>query len=418
MTDQDTTAQLPPGDPPPDRPSGQEPRRLLRSRRDRMIAGVAGGLGRYFNVDPVIVRIAFAISVFFGGLGVIAYAALALFVPSAPDEGEEIGPPPAQRSRALAIGAGIALVVIALSWGVFDGPGWGHGFFWSPFLFVGLLAAGAILVARRARGRSGSGGVLGTVLIAFAAFIGLSIAAIAAGWAAATGHGVLVALVVIAIGALLALAAFSGGARWLIAPALALAVPLGAVSAADVSFGDGVGQRTYRPLSAASMPEGYELGIGRLVVDLRQLDWEDDTVVGLNMDLGIGEGIVAVPSDVCVTTDLDARAGNLRVAGDDSDGIDVHSQANDGSIATPRLDLTGEVDLGELRVINADDADLDLDDRDHFRFGDDSERDQMSADLQAACTAPSAPPADAGSGGGDGGNGERGSGERQEGKRK
>ena len=270
MSDQDTTAQLPPPEPPPERPSGEEPRRLLRSRRDRMIAGVAGGLGRYFNVDPVIVRIAFAISVFFGGLGVIAYVALALFVPSAPDEGGEVGPPPAERSRALAIGAGIALVVIALSWGVFDGPGWGHGFFWSPFLFVGLLAAGAILVARRARGRSGSGGVLGTVLIAFAAFIGLSIAAIAAAWAAATGHGVLVALVVIAIGAMLALAAFSGGARWLIAPALALAVPLGAVSAADVSFGDGVGQRTYRPLSVASVPESYELGIGRLVVDLRQ----------------------------------------------------------------------------------------------------------------------------------------------------
>lgn len=408
MNDQDTTAQLPPPDPPPEGPSGREPRRLLRSRRDRMISGVAGGLGRYFNVDPVIVRIAFAISVFFGGLGVIAYVALALFVPSAPAEGGEVGPPPAERSRALAIGAGIALVVIALSWGVFDGPGWGHGFFWSPFLFVGLLAAGAILVARRARGRSGSGGVLGTVLIAFAAFIGLSIAAVAAAWAAATGHGVLVALVVIAIGAMLAVAAFSGGARWLIAPALALAVPLGAVSAADVSFGDGIGERIYRPLSVASMPASYELGVGRLVVDLRQLDWEDDTVVDLDVDLGVGEGIVVVPSEVCVTTDLDARAGNLRVAGDDSDGVDVHSQANDGATATPRLDLTGEVDLGELRVINADDADLD--NRDHLRFGDDADRDQMSADLQAACAAPPPPAAETAPGGGDGGGGDRGHG--------
>ena len=78
-----------------------------------------------------------------------------------------------------------------------------------------------------------------------------------------------------------------------------------------------------------------------------------------------------MPSNVCVTTDLDARAGDLRIAGDDSDGVDVHSQANAGSTATPRLDLTGEVDLGELRVINDDDADLDG--RDHFRFGDDRE---------------------------------------------
>ncbi len=69
MSDDDTTAQLPAGEPPPEEPRSGGTRRLLRSRRDRMIAGVAGGLGRYFNVDPVIVRIAFAISVFFGGLG-------------------------------------------------------------------------------------------------------------------------------------------------------------------------------------------------------------------------------------------------------------------------------------------------------------------------------------------------------------
>lgn len=63
----------------------RQPRRLLRSRQDRVIAGVAGGLGRYFSVDPVIFRIGFAVSVFFGGLGALAYIALALFVPD--DEG-------------------------------------------------------------------------------------------------------------------------------------------------------------------------------------------------------------------------------------------------------------------------------------------------------------------------------------------
>ncbi len=182
MSDQDTTAQLPPPEPPPERRRSPGPEAAAALARDRMIAGVAGGLGRYFNVDPVIVRIAFAISVFFGGLGVIAYVALALFVPTAADEGGEVGPPPAERSEALAIGAGIALVVIALSWGVFDGPGWGHGFFWSPFLFVApARRRAAILIARSAAaGARARGGVLGTVLIAFAAFIGLSIAAVAA----------------------------------------------------------------------------------------------------------------------------------------------------------------------------------------------------------------------------------------------
>jgi phage shock protein PspC (stress-responsive transcriptional regulator) len=381
MSDQDTTQQLPPAEPPPERA-----RRLLRTRNDRVIAGVAGGLGRYFKVDPVIVRIAFAVSVFFGGLGAFAYIALALFVPTAPGEDGEVGAPPIERSRGLAIGVGIGLVVIALSWGILDGPLWGHGFFLSPALFVVALVAGAILIARRAGGGIGARGALATALLAFAAFIGLSIAAVAAAWAGATGHGVVVALVVIAIGAMLVLAAFNGGARWLIAPAIALAVPLGAVAAADVSFGDGIGERQYRPLSIAALPaDGYELGIGRLEVDLRQLDWTDSTVVDLDLNLGIGEAIVAVPSNVCVTTDFDTRAGDLRVAGDEAGGIDVHSGANAGATTTPRLDLNGEVDLGELRVINDDTAEIDG----HgpgFHFG--GRDDEMRAAMVAACTPP------------------------------
>ena len=84
--------------------------------------------------------------------------------------------------------------------------------------------------------------------------------------------------------------------RWLIVPALALALPLGAVAAADVSFDGGVGERSHEPVSAAAIPEdGYELGIGRLAVDLREIDWQDDTVVELRTDLGVGETVVAVP---------------------------------------------------------------------------------------------------------------------------
>src|SRR5215212_8098816 len=81
-------------------PPPQRPRRLMRSGKDRMIAGVAGGLGEYFDIDPVIFRIGFGVSVFFGGLGIIAYLALALLVPSV--EGEGHRPTPVQRSRWLA----------------------------------------------------------------------------------------------------------------------------------------------------------------------------------------------------------------------------------------------------------------------------------------------------------------------------
>ena len=57
------------------------PRRLYRSRTDRVIGGVCGGLAEYFNVDPVIVRVVTAVSIFFGGFGLVAYLILWLVVP-------------------------------------------------------------------------------------------------------------------------------------------------------------------------------------------------------------------------------------------------------------------------------------------------------------------------------------------------
>ena len=67
--------------------------RLLRSSSDRVIAGVAGGLGDYFGVDPVLFRIGFGLSILFGGLGVLAYLLLAVFVPTDgdPDAAQRIG---------------------------------------------------------------------------------------------------------------------------------------------------------------------------------------------------------------------------------------------------------------------------------------------------------------------------------------
>jgi phage shock protein PspC (stress-responsive transcriptional regulator) len=376
----------PAGEPHDDaRPGPRPPRRLLRSRGDRMIAGVAGGLGEYYGVDPVIVRIAFAVSVFFGGLGALAYLALGLFVPSAAaNDGDQVGPAPVERSRGLAIAAGAALLVIALSWGIFD---FGGGFFgWGPF-WLGpplLLIAAIALVVWVARGTGGGPtSVLGRVALAIGALIALSLLAVTSAWAGATGHGVIVASLIVAIGALLLVAAFRGGARWLVIPALALAAPLGFVSAADISFGDGIGERVYRPATVTVVPEdGYELGVGRLLVDLRELDWRPNTAIDLDVDLGIGEAVIGVPSDVCVTADLDSAAGEIRVAGEEQDGVDVHTETKLGANATPRLDLTGEVDLGALRLINDDDADLD---RSHGRFEDDADDDTMREDLGRAC---------------------------------
>jgi phage shock protein PspC (stress-responsive transcriptional regulator) len=56
-------------------------KKLYRSNKDRVLFGVCGGLGKYFNIDPTIVRVIFIITIFFGGLGIIAYIIMALVVP-------------------------------------------------------------------------------------------------------------------------------------------------------------------------------------------------------------------------------------------------------------------------------------------------------------------------------------------------
>lgn len=57
-------------------------RRMFRSEKDRLIAGVCGGLGLYLDLDPTLVRVIFVILAFIGGSGLIAYLVLALIVPT------------------------------------------------------------------------------------------------------------------------------------------------------------------------------------------------------------------------------------------------------------------------------------------------------------------------------------------------
>ena len=61
-------------------------RRLYRSKYDRQIAGVCGGLAAYFNVEPTIVRVIFLLITFMGGPGLLLYIVLALVVPEEDSE--------------------------------------------------------------------------------------------------------------------------------------------------------------------------------------------------------------------------------------------------------------------------------------------------------------------------------------------
>ncbi|MGF0032068.1 PspC domain-containing protein [Bariatricus sp. SGI.154] len=60
-----------------------EPKRLYRSREDRMICGVCGGVAEYFNVDPTIIRLVVAIFGF-TGTGIFVYILAAIIMPEGP----------------------------------------------------------------------------------------------------------------------------------------------------------------------------------------------------------------------------------------------------------------------------------------------------------------------------------------------
>ena len=66
-------------------------KRIYRSKKESMIAGVCGGLGEYLDIDPVIVRIIFVLLAFAGGAGVIGYIIAWIIIPEAPAETADTG---------------------------------------------------------------------------------------------------------------------------------------------------------------------------------------------------------------------------------------------------------------------------------------------------------------------------------------
>jgi phage shock protein PspC (stress-responsive transcriptional regulator) len=95
---------------------GSTHRRLQRSRDQRMVAGVAGGLAEYVDVDPLLVRVLLAVLAVFGGVGVLLYAIGWLLLPDAREEHSiaesVIGR--GRRGTPMAEGIVLAVIVIAL----------------------------------------------------------------------------------------------------------------------------------------------------------------------------------------------------------------------------------------------------------------------------------------------------------------
>lgn len=70
------------------------PQNLYKSRNNRVIAGVCGGVAEYFNVDATLVRLAWALTFFLGGGGLILYILAVIIMPEGPGEQSQPSPAP------------------------------------------------------------------------------------------------------------------------------------------------------------------------------------------------------------------------------------------------------------------------------------------------------------------------------------
>jgi phage shock protein PspC (stress-responsive transcriptional regulator) len=274
--------------------------RLLRTRRRRLIGGVCSGLGAYFDVDPILFRIAFVGLAIFSGIGLALYLAILLLVP------EE----------------GINRAPISLLWRGLGAEQWHKSADRRLFRWLALAAA--------------------VVLCAI-------VLAIAGAWLAGT-QAQLAAWAVVAVGAALVLSAFTRTARRLVLPGVAFVLAVATIAAAHVDLHGGMGDRVYRPQTVAEVHGGYQLGAGRLEVDLRNVAFPAGTTE-LPVRLGVGDLVVLVPKGVCVATSARIGGGYVGALESRSGGLDVNwSERPSPPRGTPRLMVDGSVGLGALIV--------------------------------------------------------------------
>lgn len=355
--------------------------RLRRSSTDRHIAGVAGGLGRHLDIDPVILRVAFAVFALFGGAGLLVYGACWLLVPADDEPNARIDLEPRTRSVALiVIGAIAALITI----GNLLGGDWTG--FWVPFPLLVVAAIVWFVVTRRDRRRAEIAGYAvesgqapppgwvggptayrpkprdprkrGPVLFWYAVSL---IALALGGLGIADGSGVDVAdsaypaLALGIIAAMLLLGAFWGRAGGLIL--LGLVATVGTAGATAAGEWDG-GQETHRPTSTAEVKDEYWVDTGELTLDLSRLT-EVAALDGRTIEVGVGAGRIEVIVPDGMDVDIDARVdgpGSVRLLDEgERGGFGVEGGASqDAGPNAPDLTLDLHAGFGEIVVTTAE----------------------------------------------------------------
>jgi len=269
-------------------------KRLERSSDDKWIAGVCGGLGRYFDLNPAVFRLGLVVLTLLGGAGILVYLAAVLVVPAENKPSIAADVLAERRDHPwplVALGlAGVAIAVLlarASTW-----PTIGAG--WIVILIAGLIV---LWMSRRERKRRG-------IVVAAFALTGLVVAAIAT------------ATVV----------AFA----WF-----------------NVSLNDGTGNRVYSPTTVSAVKPAYTLGVGDLRIDLSHVSLT--TPLHVKARLGIGELKVIVPRSASVVVDAHAKVGDLYVLNRHDDGRNPSIHAGGGNV----LYLDARVGAGRVDVVRA-----------------------------------------------------------------
>ena len=265
-------------------------KRLERPADDRMIAGVAAGLGRYFDLTPTVFRLAFVVLTLLGGVGILIYIAAVLVMPKEGEDTSIFERALAERRQHPGRLVGLGLVALAILIALSHVSTWpGAGTAWL-IAIVGLVV---LLVTGEGRPRK-------------LAIAGLSVIAVL-----------------------------------VVAAAIAIAT---AFAWFDVSLGDGVGDHSYAPAGLVDVKPEYKLGIGNLKIDLSSVRGP----ATVKASVGIGELRIIVPDNVPVAVDATVKAGSISALGREDDGRNARVVTVAG-----RLHVTARVGAGHIDVVRA-----------------------------------------------------------------
>lgn len=379
-------------------------RRPLRRSPDRVIGGVAAGLGDYLNVDPILIRAIFAGLMVFGGSGLALYVLGWLLIPAA-DRRESIAEGWIRGvGQRIGSAGGLAIVILVILF-IFvtspEGVDLQTGARWiyiPPIAFVAAAVAviGVLLLRSRDGGRTADTAMAdmparvagppdaATATAPAPAWVPAPAWAPAAplrrpressplGWYVLAAAFVAVGLIglldtatdlrvepgqyfgvgLLALGLGLVVGAWWGRARLLILLGILVLPIAGTAAFLSVPLEGGFGDFEYRPANAGEILPAYRLSGGELRLDLTDID-AGGPPVRIEASVGIGEIVVIVPRGADVDVSGSVEGGRLSILGREHAGTGLSDRvADDGLGVGPVIALHLETGIGSVRVERA-----------------------------------------------------------------